>query len=50
MSGTKSKNTYMFLAQPEDNNAVFRCEANNMMLKQPLTAETTLSVQCKYLL
>ena len=45
--GTRSKNTYMFLAQPEDNNAVYRCEAHNIMLKHPLTAEITLSVQCK---
>jgi len=44
-SGTKSRNTFMFLAQPEDNNAVYKCEANNMMLQQPLNAEITLSVQ-----
>ena len=39
----------MFLAQPEDNNAVYKCEANNIMLQQPLSAEITLSVQCKIL-
>ena len=49
-TGTKSRNTFMFLAQPEDNNAVYKCEANNMMLQQPLNAEITLSVQCKILL
>ena len=37
----------MFLAQPEDNNAVYRCEANNIMLKHPLQSQITLSVQCK---
>ena len=37
----------MFLAQPEDNSAVYRCEASNMMLQQPLTAEISLSVQCE---
>ena len=37
----------MFLAQPEDNNAVYKCEANNIILQQPLSAEITLSVQCK---
>ena len=40
----------MFLAQPEDNNAVYKCEANNKMLTQPLTAEITLAVQCKILI
>ena len=40
----------MFLAQPEDNNAVYRCEANNIMLKHPLQAQITLSVQCKWIL
>ena len=49
LTGTKSKNTFMFLAQPEDNNAVYKCEANNIMLQQPLSAEITLSVQCKIL-
>ena len=39
----------MFLAQPEDNNAVYRCEANNIMLQHPLSSEITLSVQCKFL-
>ena len=40
----------MFLAEPEDNNAVYKCEANNIMLQRPLTAEMTMSVQCKILL
>ena len=40
----------MFLAQPEDNNAVYRCEANNKMLSEPLTAEITMAVQCKILI
>ena len=40
----------MFLAQPEDNNAVYRCEANNKMLSKPLTAEITMAVQCKILI
>ena len=39
----------MFLAEPEDNNAVYKCEANNIMLQRPLTAEMTMSVQCKIL-
>ena len=40
----------MFLAQPEDNNAVYKCEANNKMLSHPLSAEITMSVQCKSLI
>ena len=46
-SGSISKNTIMFLAQPDDNNAVYRCEANNKMIRKPLTAQIVMSVQCK---
>jgi len=44
-SGSKSKNTYMFVAAPDDNNAVYRCEAKNLMIIHPLTAEIRMSVQ-----
>ena len=46
-SGSKSKNTIMFLAQPDDNNAAYRCEAKNTMIREPLTAQIVMSVQCK---
>jgi hypothetical protein len=46
-TGARSENTFMFLAQPDDNNAVYRCEAKNRMVTQPLTAEIVMSVQCK---
>ena len=46
-SGSKSKNTYMFVAAPDDNNAVYRCEAKNLMIIEPLSAEIRMSVQCK---
>ena len=45
-SGSISKNTIMFLAQPDDNNAVYRCEAKNKMIREPLTAQIVMSVQC----
>lgn len=44
-SGSKSKNTIMFLAQPDDNNAAYRCEAKNTMIREPLTAQIVMSVQ-----
>ena len=47
-SGSISKNTIMFLAQPEDNNAVYRCEARNKMISKPLTAQIVMSVLCKW--
>ena len=31
--------------QPDDNNAVYRCEAKNRMVAAPLTAEIVMSVQ-----
>ena len=34
-----------FVFQPDDNNAVYRCEAKNRMVAQPLTAEIVMSVQ-----
>ena len=46
-TGARSENTFMFLAQPDDNNAVYRCEAKNRMVAQPLVAEIVMSVQCK---
>ena len=49
-TGARSENTFMFLAQPDDNNAVYRCEAKNRMVVEPLTAEIVMSVQCKSLL
>jgi len=44
-TGTRSENTFMFLAQPDDNNAVYRCEAKNRMVAEPLIAEIVMSVQ-----
>ena len=46
-SGSISKNTIMFLAQPDDNNAVYRCEAKNKMISKPLTAQIVMSILCK---
>ena len=46
-SGTVSKNTFLFLAAAEDNQAEFRCEASSSELAQPLAARTVLTVQCE---
>ena len=48
-TGARSENTLMFLAQPDDNNAAYRCEAKNRMVAEPLTAEIVMSVQCKWI-
>lgn len=33
---------------PNDNEAVYRCEASNRVTPQPLTAQVKLTVQCEY--
>ena len=41
-------NTYSFVAQPSDNNAVFRCEASNLVTQHKKTASLRIPVYCKY--
>ncbi|XP_046865422.1 nephrin isoform X1 [Drosophila willistoni] len=43
-SGRLSENIYTFTAEAGDNKARFRCEASNVMSKDPLKAEVELSV------
>ena len=47
-SGRESRNTFSFLASSADNGARLRCEAENRLSTQPLSAEIVLSVQCEY--
>ena len=46
-SGRESRNTYSFVAGADDNDAVFRCEASNKLVPEPMSAEIVLAVQCK---
>ena len=46
-SGSVARNTIMFLAQPDDNDAEYRCEASNKMTHQPLSSKIVMAVQCK---
>lgn len=46
--GDKSVNELVFTVQPNDNEAVYRCEASNLVTSTPLTAEVKLIVECEY--
>ena len=46
--GDKSVNELVFTVQPNDNEAVYRCEASNLVTATPLKAEERLIVQCEY--
>ncbi len=43
----KAQNELLFTVMPNDNEAVYRCEASNRVTPQPLIAEVKLTVQCK---
>ena len=45
--GDKSVNELVFTVQPNDNEAVYRCEASNLVTSSPLTTEVKLIVQCE---
>ena len=47
-SGRLSENIYQFIAEANDNKAIFKCEANNIMSQTPLKVEAELSVLCTY--
>ena len=47
--GDKSVNELVFTVQPNDNEAVYRCEASNLVTPTPLKAEERLIVQCEYI-
>ncbi|XP_040568180.1 nephrin isoform X2 [Lepeophtheirus salmonis] len=44
-SGRESRNTFTFIAETDDDNARFRCEASNEFSAEPMDAEIVLSVQ-----
>ena len=49
MSGmNRAENELIFIVQPNDNEAVYSCEASNLVTPEPLKAEVKLTVQCKY--
>ncbi|KAK2152414.1 hypothetical protein LSH36_329g02058 [Paralvinella palmiformis] len=43
--GNKAENDLTFLVEPTDNEAVYRCEASNLVTPEPLFAEVKLTVQ-----
>ena len=45
----KAENELVFTVRPNDNEAVYRCEASNRVTPKPLTTQVKLTVQCKYL-
>ena len=47
-SGRESRNVHTFVAQSEDNNAKYKCEARNEMSVETMTAQIVLSVHCKF--
>ena len=44
----KAENELVFTVQPNDNYAVYRCEASNTVTSTPLISEIKLNVLCKY--
>ena len=46
-SNNKAENEILFTVQPSDNEAIYRCEASNLVTVQPLKVEVKLTVQCK---
>ena len=45
--GQASKNTYTFVAKPDDNNAKYTCMAKNELMDKELLASVTTKVYCK---
>lgn len=45
--GRLSENIYTFTADSSDNKAKYKCEASNVMSREALKAEITLTVLCK---
>ena len=43
----RAENELILTVQPNDNEAVYRCEASNLVTPEPLKAEIKLIVQCK---
>ncbi len=43
----RAENVLAFTVEPTDNDAVYRCEASNLVTPQPLVAEEQLIVQCE---
>lgn len=46
-AGRVSENVYTFTADASDNKARYKCEASNIMSKNPLKAELDMTVLCK---
>ena len=44
----RAENELIFTVQPQDNNAIYKCQASNSMTKEPLTTEVKLTVQCEF--